>query len=219
MLTDLPKAALNASVKHGKPYLITNELGDIRALVEAIANHGENSDQATEVIQKVQREMATYWAEGLERKYKGNIEKYYANRSIIRTVKGEYIKYAGRNYRNFTESSQRAGHIALGEFYLAKYFLNGSFYYFLPRLTPQEIRDLDQRNAKEWKLMRADEVGKIVTIEDFVGVDRKWKRSLRSLKEHPLGGSAEGGKNYSSYYRLMENFKEALQQGKIYLKG
>ena len=209
---DLCKAALNASAKHGKPYLVIDELAELQSLVETIANHGEDSPQASEVIEKICQKMLAYWEDAFEHTYKGDIKNYCANRSIIQTATGEYIKYAGRNYRNFTESSQRAGHIALGEFYLAKYFLDCPFYYFLPRLTPDEIGELDQRNAKEWKLMQADDLGKIVTIENFTGVGRKWKRDLRSDKDKPLKGPS-----MSRYNRLMRTFRGTVQQGKIHL--
>ena len=42
-------------------------------------------------------------------------------------IKKNYvIKYAGRMKRNFTDGSQRAGHIAVGEMFLTKYFFIGS---------------------------------------------------------------------------------------------
>lgn len=210
---DLVKAALNASAKHGKPYLVTDDLTEIQGLVEAIANYGEDSPRTSEVLQEMYQKMLAYWEDAFERIYKGDIEYYYAKRSIIETTTGEYIKHAGRNYRNFTESSQRAGHIALGEFYITKYFLDCPFYYFFPRLTPDEIDDLNQRNAKEWKLMRADELGKIVTIENFAGVDRKWKHAIRSFKDTPLNKRS----SMSKYNKLMQIFIEAIQEGTIHL--
>ena len=209
---DLFKAALNASVKHGKPYLVIDELTELQGLVEAIANHGEDSPRTSEVIQDIYQKMLAYWQNAFEHMYKGDIKEYYARRSIIQTTTGEYIKYAGRNYLNFTKPKQRAGHIALGEFYMAKYFLDCPFYYFLPRLTPDEIGELDQRDAKEWKLMQADDLGKIVTIENFTGVGRKWKRDLRSDKDEPLKGPP-----MSRYNQLMRTFRENVQQGKIHL--
>lgn len=209
---DLFKAALNASAKHGKPYLVIDELAELQGLVETIANHGEDSPQASEIIQEIYQKMLAYWENAFEHTYKGDIKNYHSQRSIIQTTTGEYIKYAGRNYRNFTESSQRAGHIALGEFYIAKYLLDCPFYYFLPRLTPDEIGELEQRNAKEWKLMQADDLGEIVTIENFTGIGRKWKRDLRSDKDAPLKGQVK-----SQYNQLMRAFKGTVQQGKINL--
>lgn len=210
---DLPQAAINATRRHGVPYLVVSHLSDVRELVEAIAHYGEKSQQATEVINRIMNEMKSYWESGFERNHKSDIQNYYDNRSIVITSDGSYIKYAGRNYRNFTESSQRAGHIALGEFYLAKYFLDQEFYYFLPRLTPKEIVKLDERNAKEWKLMRVDDLGKIVTAEDFTDLPPGWTKEVRSFKNCPLKGE-----DYSHFHNLMKVFIDKVREGKIRLK-
>jgi hypothetical protein len=210
---DLHQAAINATKRHGVPYLVVSHLSDVRELVEAVARYGEKSQQAIAVINRIMNEMKAYWELGFGRNYKGDIQNYYDNRSIIIASDGSYIKYAGRNYRNFTESSQRAGHIALGEFYLAKYFLNQRFYYFLPRLTPDEITKLDKRSAKEWRLMRVDDLGKIVTAEDFANLPSGWTKEVRSFKDCPLKGQ-----DYSHFYSLMEVFVSEIREGKIRLK-
>ena len=75
---DLFKAALNASAKHGKPYLVIDELTELQGLVETIANHGEDSPQANEVIQKINQKMLAYWENAFEHMYKGDIKEYYA---------------------------------------------------------------------------------------------------------------------------------------------
>ncbi len=210
---DLPQAAINATKRHKVPYLVVSHLSDVRELVETVARYGEKSQQATAVINRIINEMKSYWESGFERNHKGDIQNYYDNRSIVIAGDGSYIKYAGRNYRNFTEGSQRAGHIALGEFYLAKYFLNQKFYYFLPRLTPKEIIKLDERNAKEWKLMRVDDLGKIVTAEDFTNLPPGWTKEVRAFKDTPLKGG-----DYSHFHSLMRVFVSGVREGKIRLK-
>jgi hypothetical protein len=210
---DLPLAAINAAKRHGVPYLVVSHLSDVRELVETVARYAEKSRQVSAVIDRIISEMKAYWESGFERSYKGDIQNYYKNRSIVAAGDGSYIKYAGRNYRNFTESSQRAGHIALGEFYLAKYFLNQKFYYFLPRLTPEEIMRLDEHDAKEWKLMRVDDLGKIVTAEDYTNLPSGWTKEVRAFKDSPLKGQ-----DYSHFHSLMKVFVSKVRDGKIRLK-
>lgn len=210
---DLHQAAIHAMDKHGYPYLVVDNLSDIQQLVESIAKYGQDAGEVKSVIERIVTQMRQYWESAFERQYKSEIQNYYKSRSIILTPRNQYIKYAGRNYRNFTEGSQRAGHIALGEFYLAKYFISSKFYYFLTRLSKEEIRKLDARNAKEWKLMRSDDLGKIVTLEDFDGVTQKIKEGLECLKDMPLKGQ-----NMKSHYELMKLFRENIESGNITLK-
>jgi hypothetical protein len=147
----------------------------------------------------------------------GNYEKYYEKRSIVKTKSGEYIKYAGRNFRNFTESSQRAGHIALGEFLLAKYFLNSKFYYLFPRMLKSEKGILDSRNAKEWKIMKLDKTANIITLDDLEGVPEDLKKNILALKDLPLGGS-KGGSNMSKWNGYMKRLHQLIKEGKINIK-
>jgi hypothetical protein len=210
----LPQAAIHATEKHGCPYLVVNDLSDIQQLVFSIAKYGQDSGEVTSVIERVITQMRRYWESAFERQYKSDIQKYYQSRSIILTPQNQYIKYAGRNLRNFTESSQRAGHIALGEFYLAKYFLAQKFYYFLTRLSKEEVQKLNARNAKEWKLMRSDDLGTIMTIEDFNGITQEIKEGLESLKDTPLKGQ-----NMKLHRLLMKLFRENIESGNITLNG
>jgi hypothetical protein len=213
MRPDLPQAAIHATEKHGCPYLVVNDLSDIQQLVFSIAKYGQDSGEVTSVIERVITQMRRYWESAFERQYKSDIQKYYQSRSIILTPQNQYIKYAGRNLRNFTESSQRAGHIALGEFYLAKYFLAQKFYYFLTRLSKEEVQKLNARNAKEWKLMRSDDLGTIMTIEDFNGITQEIKEGLESLKDTPLKGQS-----MKLHRLLMKLFRENIESGNITLK-
>jgi hypothetical protein len=214
MRPDLPQAAIHAMEKHGCPYLVVNNLSDIQHLVESIAMYGQDSSEVKLVIKQITTRMRQYWETAFERQYKSDIQKYYQSRSIILTPQNQYIKYAGRNLRNFTESSQRAGHIALGEFYLAKYFIAQKFYYFLTRLSKEEVQQLDARNAKEWKLMRSDDLGKIITIEDFDGVPQEIKEGLEYLKNTPLKGPS-----MKLHRELMKLFRENIESENITLKG
>ena len=95
--------------------------------------------------------------------------------------------------RNFTDGSQRAGHIAVGEMYLTKYFFpNKKFYYFWPRMTRKDIKFLDTHKPddKEWKLLRNEPGVEIICIDDLEGVPKGIIKKLNSIKDKPLKGKA-----------------------------
>ena len=74
--------------------------------------------------------------------------------------KNHIIKYSARNILNFTDSSQRAGHIAVGEMYLTKYFFpEYKFFYFWPRMNRDELDYLNKNkiNDKEWNLLSTED--------------------------------------------------------------
>ena len=213
---DLPQAALNASDMHGVDYLVIDKLTALQEIVEALASN--TKEQYDKVAKKLKAAMAGYFGEFLKRKFGGDIEAYYRERSIIRLPKMN-IKYLGTgNYRNFTESSQRGGHIVLGEFLMAKYILKEPFFFLLPRLLPSEIEKLDNSNKKEWLVLRKDEVGKLITLDDLSGVDPSLKKHILALKDHPLGGSEKGGKDKVKWNKLMEILENDIRSGKIKIK-
>lgn len=213
---DLPKAALNASEIHGTDYLVVTKLEDIKELVESIAFGNKRKIQKT--IKRIKVEMEKYFQAVFQDKFKGDIENYYKSRSIIRLPSGINIKYLAGNYRNFTESSQRGGHIVLGEFLIAKYFLKERFYFLLPRLEPSEVIKLDASNKKEWKILRIDNMGELITISDLEGIDNQLKKKILSLKNQPLGGSLKGGKAWSGWNLLMKELEKGLRNGSIKIK-
>ena len=103
------------------------------------------------------------------------------------------IKYAARNVPNFTESSQRAGHIAVGEMYLTKYFFpNLKCFYLFPRMTREDLVALDRGKAtdKEWFLLRNESGVEIKTIDDIEDLSEGIKKSFLKIKNSPLKGEA-----------------------------
>ena len=93
--------------------------------------------------------------------------------------------------RNFTDGSQRAGHIAVGEMFLTKYFFpRKKFYYFWPRMTRKDIEFLDTHKPddKEWKLLRNEPGVEIICIDDLEGVSKEIIKKLNSIKDKPLKG-------------------------------
>lgn len=185
---DLPMAALNAGELHNCDYFVTIDLRDVRKIVEAVGLYGMASPEYCSISKTIKGKMRSYFNQALDRIHNRDINDYFRHRSIIRLAEGTNIKYLAGNYRNFTESSQRGGHIVLGEFLMAKYFLKEKFYYLLPRLTHDDIAKLDKSDKKEWKIMRADDIGKVITMEDLDGIPPRIKNGILRLKNTPLGG-------------------------------
>jgi hypothetical protein len=108
-------------------------------------------------------------------------------------MKDKVIKYAARNVPNFTESSQRAGHIAVGEMYLTKYFFpEMTFFYLFPRMSQEDLDLLDRGKAtdKEWFLLRNEPGVEIKTIDNVKNLSGSIRSSFLSIKSSPLKGDA-----------------------------
>jgi len=210
MRYDLPKAALNASAMHNCSYLIINDITVLEKLVKFTAYNMQ--DQVTKLISEIRRNMENYWLSAFNKNFGGDIKRYFESRSIIE-VEGGYVKLLATNYRNLTEASLRAGHITLGEFLMAKYMTKGRIFLFLPRLSPEEIVELDASDKKEWKLIRADPDSCVVTMEDFNGINNTLMRRINAIKDSPILGQAIREKNL-----IMEELKQGLKDGTITLK-
>jgi len=212
---DMPKAALNASEMHKIDYLIINDINDLRKLIESCAT--ENIKKYQDVVTDIKRKMEDCFKNVFDKRFKGDLEKYFTSRSIIR-LPNINIKYLGGNFRNFTEGSQRGGHVILGEFLMAKYILREPFYFLLPRLLPEEVKQLDKYHKKEWLVLRNDKMGKLITLDDLDGVNPKLKKLILSLKNQPLGGSKQGGKAKHKWGILMKRLDKDIRQGIIKIK-
>ena len=213
---DLPQAALNVSEAHGVDYLIVSDLDEVHALLEALAEGNESKYQ--QVAERIKKDMAHYFTDMLDKKFGKDIEQYFVSRSIVRLPKAN-IKYLAGNYRNFTESSQRGGHIVLGEFLLAKYMLKEPFFFLLPRLEATDIERLDASNKKEWQVLRSDKAGKLIILDDLVGVSADLHRKILSLKNESLGGSAKGGRAKVLWNEYMKELIDGIRSGSIALRN
>ena len=209
---DLPQAALNASAAHGVDYFVITDINDLHRLVNSRAKNNYDA-----VAAGIKEEMKARFAQTLNDKFKGDIEQYFASRSIIR-LPGCNIKYLAGSYRNFTEGSQRAGQVILGEFLMAKYMLQDPFYFLLPRLLPDEVGLLDASSKKEWSVLRADEMGRLITLDDLEGVSQRLKKSILALKAKPLGGSKKGGAAAVKWRNLMKRMVSSIRKGAIKVK-
>lgn len=130
---------------------------------------------------------------------------------------GLAIKHAGRMVRNFTDSSQRAGHIAVGEMYLTKYFFGQDrhVYYLFPRFTRAEILSLDisKSTDKEWSLLRNEPGVTIIGLDDLTGVPNGMTASFRALKDTPLKGN-----DLKKYNILVKDLANAIEADEITIK-
>lgn len=201
--------AYNASSIEDGYYLITKNLNEIQLLLNSIKNN-----KIEKFLDNKLKSMNDKFKEWFDDSYDGDWDKFAKRRSTI--IKDEYIiKYSGRNKRNFTDSSQRAGHIAVGEMYLTKYFFpNQKFYYLWPRMTEEDLITLDEtkKDDKEWNLLRREENVSIITIDNLTNVSEDLRSKFIEIKRKPLKGSA-----LKKWNSAKKELVEKLRSGEIYL--
>lgn len=118
------------------------------------------------------------------------------------------IKHIGRMKRNFTDSSQRAGHIAVGEMYLSKYFFyEKQLYYLFPKMTNEDLIYLDKHKAqdKEWYLLRHEPNVTIKTVDDIIGLPQNIKDDLLDIKDEPLTQGTSARKIYNCCIDIIDS--------------
>lgn len=185
---DLFGIAYYASQKEKGNYLIIDDLQVLKDLLNLYNNPKKFNKFIVDYLQI----MFNIFKTKFDKNYGGSWDKFAEKRSTI--IKEDYIiKHAGRMKRNFTDGSQRAGHIAVGEMYLTKYyFYDKKFYYLFPKMTKDDLKYLDihKANDKEWHLLRHEPNVEIKTVDDIIGLSIKIKKKLISIKDEPLKGDA-----------------------------
>ena len=169
-------------------YLVLDDLNELKKIILSY----KDKRKFKKIIDRKLQEMQTIFNKKFKEKYNNSWNEFAKKRSTI-IKKDHIIKYSGRMKRNFTDGSQRAGHIAVGEMYLTKYFFpNKKFYYFWPRMTRKDIKFLDTHKPddKEWKLLRNEPGVEIICIDDLEGVPKEIIKKLNSIKDKPLKGKA-----------------------------
>ncbi len=197
---DLYEMAYNASMLEKGTYLITQSLDLVRDIINLINTYGENSDELKLFLREKLEEMHTCWLnEEFNKKYNGDWQKFSDKRSTI--IQDDcIIKYCARNKRNFTDASQRAGHIAVGEMYLSKYFfINKKVKYLFLRMFNDEKIEMDKKKVtdKEWNLLRNEENVEIKTVDDLIGLPSDLRENLIRIKNEPLKNGTEAMKVYN----------------------
>ncbi len=185
---DLYGMAYFASQKELGNYLIIDDLNILKQLLQLYGH----SNLFQQFVQAHLHGMYQIFKAKFESRYQGNWQIFADKRSTI--IKNNYvIKHAGRMRRNFTDGSQRAGHIAVGEMYLTKYyFYDKKLYYLFPKMTQTDIDFLDEHKAtdKEWYLLRHEPNVEIKTVDDLIGVSPTIKQQLYAIRDEPLKGEA-----------------------------
>jgi hypothetical protein len=187
----LEAAAYYATLYHRKlgndaAYLITDDINDIRRLVVLAAKYGTRSPEFQQEVTRILKNMKQYFdATFTRRPYYSNWIRYLRSRAITMMPNGRFVKDLGPKMQSLTDSSQRYGHIIVGEALTTKYLLIGSnlfdsnkdkFYYLFPLITRAELKQLDAtlQNDKEWAIVRkAGFPWEIVTLDDLKGIDDK----------------------------------------------
>jgi len=105
----------------------------------------------------------------------------------------------------------------LGEFLLAKYFPKEKFYFLLPRMTHDDITRLDNSDKKEWKVIRADDQGKVITLEDLEGIPERIERGILELKNTPLGGPTSSVAKVK-WNKLINELRDLIKDGVVKIK-
>ena len=196
-------------IEKGK-YLVLDDLLTVNKLLDSYGSPDFDIE-----INKHLDKMFKIFNEKFLKDYKGDWNEFAEKRSTI--IKDSYvIKHAGRMARNFYDSSQRAGHIALGEMYLTKYyFYDKKLYYLFPKMTREDLAKLDKSKTtdKEWFLLRNEKKVEIKTMDDIDGLDISIKNKLISIKDLPLKGQT-----LTIYKRCMDVIVKGLIDNSLTIK-
>jgi len=207
---DLFGMAYYASLVEAGKYLIVDDLNIVKELLELYG-----TSDFDRYIARYEEWMLDVFNDKFNSQYQGDWNKFADERSTI--IKENYvIKYAGRMKRNFTDSSQRAGHIAVGEMFLTKYyFYDKKFYYLFPKMTQEDLEILDhsKKTDKEWHLLRNEPNVEIKTIDDILDLDSNIRNKLYEIKDYPLKGSI-----YEVYKECLSVIVNGLKNGSLTLK-
>lgn len=214
---DLYEMAYNAT-KHENGdgyYLIIQDLSIVDNILSLISTNGRDSVELKDYLDKYVEWMHKKWYDEKFSQYNHDWNEFAKKRSTI-VFDNYIIKYAGRMKRNFTDSSQRAGHIAVGEMYLSKYLFYGKkVYYLCPRMTKADVLYLDKHKAddKEWTLLRKESDVYYLTRDNLEGLPAKLSNGFASICDEPLKGNA-----LKAYNQCIAEMVEGIKSGTIKIK-
>lgn len=214
---DLLEMAYNATIyEPGEgAYLITQDLNIVNEILELIYKYGRYSKEVKHYLMKYAQQMHDTWYREKFSDYGYSWDAFAEKRSTL--IYDDYIiKYTGRMKRNYTDGSQRAGHIAVGEMYLSKYLFYGKkVYYLCPRMNRAEVDYLDVHKSddKEWKLLRNEKDVFYVTRDDLEGMPSALAAQFESISDAPLKGNV-----LKVYRNLTKIMAAGLKAGTIKLK-
>ena len=156
--------------------------------------------------------MELIFEESFANRYSSDWHVFSKKRSTI--IYDDFIiKYSGRWIKNFTDGSQRAGHIAVGEMYLSLYlFPNKHLFYLWPKMTADEVNYLDRTKAgdKEWSLLSGEDRVTIVTRDNIRNLPMDIVRDLEEVSHLPGKGEA-----LKTYNRCIKFIVSGLRDGSL----
>jgi len=184
---DLYRMALNISKAYGAPYLIVQDLNVIKHILELMNNSKED---LYNFIEDYQEKCELIFQEKYKQTYKNDWKVFAKRRSTI-IFDDHVVKYASRNRRNFTDGALRGGHIAVGEMFLTKYLLGKKMFYLWPRMTSDELTELDisKSNDKEWSLLRNEPGVIIKTLDDIMSLPKNLYNFFYDTRNDALKGN------------------------------
>jgi len=209
---DLYAMAYFSSLKEKGFYVITQSIEEIKEIL----NYAEKPIEQREIFLKnLIKKKHQIFLNTFQKKYKSDWNLFSKKRSTI-IFKNHIIKYSARNILNFTDGSQRAGHIAVGEMYLTKYFFpEYKFFYFWPRMNRDELDYLNKNkiNDKEWNLLSTEDNVEIITIDDIDNLSYDIKLGFKEISREPLKGLP-----LKKYKELISRIRILLENKKCKIK-
>lgn len=208
---DLYAMAFFSTKKERGFYVITQEIKEIK---EILKYSERSSDERDRFLNKLIGDKYEIFLRTFKKRYKNSWKVFAQKRSTI-IFENYIIKYSARNLLNFTDGSQRAGHIAVGEMYLTKYFFpDYRFFYFWPRMTKEDLKYLNENktNDKEWNLLSTEENVDIVTIDEIENVPKEIYDGFTEIKSSPLKGTP-----LKKYNTLTSKIRQMLEEGDCYI--
>lgn len=198
---DLYRMALSAWEIHETPYIITQDLAEVKTLLELWGCEDEFEDQ----LSAIRTKMEMIFEKSFASRYRSDWHVFSMKRSTI--IEEDYIiKYSGRWIKNFTDGSQRAGHIAVGEMYLSLYlFPQKRLLYLWPKMTTEEVEFLNMTKAgdKEWSLLSGEDRVTIVTRDNIRNLPMDILRDLEEVSHLP--GKGEALRTYNRCIKFIVN--------------
>lgn len=217
LYTDLYEMAYNATRYEEGYYLIIQDLSIVNHILSLIIAYGKDSEELKSYLNDYITQKHEYWREERFTKIYKDWTAFAQKRSTI--LGDDYIiKYTGRMKRNFTDGSQRAGHIAVGEMYLSKYLFYGKkVFYLCPRMCQADVDYLDihKKDDKEWSLLRNEKNVYYKTRDDIVNLPSEIINKLESIQDAPL---KNGSKAKEIFTYCMDNIVNGLNDGSYLLK-
>ena len=208
--------AHNATKYEKGSYLITQNLDIIKDILNSY-----NSGKA-KLEKFISDQLSSYsiiFNKYFNDRFKNSWSNFAEKRSSI-ILDDCIIKYLSSNYKSFTDSSLRAGHITLGEFFLGKYLFEDiltskkTYYFLLPRLDNSDLVKLNQvkENDKEWQLMQLNENSEIKKISDLTNLPNNLFNQMLSIKNSKM---TNGSSERKIYDRTVKKIVEWIKENKF----